>query len=74
MKTETTHLQTYRALLASGLSQRDACYSMMHDHGLSLDDAAALAWQAAGQRMPDRDDHRAIGAYYRRAERAYAGE
>jgi len=47
----TTHLTTYRALLAAGKSTSAACQEMMRQ-GLTLDQAAALSWQSTGQKAP----------------------
>jgi hypothetical protein len=67
----TTTIETYKTLRASGLTELEACEAMMRDHGLTCEQAAALSWQAVGKRAPHRDDHRAVGAYYARMERAH---
>ena len=72
MDTTTTLIEQYLALIGAGKSQAEACYALM-DQGVSAADAAAVAWQAAGQKAPDRDDARAVGAWHRGQERAQRG-
>ena len=72
MDTTTTLIEKYKALIGAGKSQADACYALM-DLGVSAADAAAVAWQAVGQKAPDRDDARAVSAWHRGQERAQRG-
>lgn len=65
-------LERYNELRKSGLGEADCCRALMAQ-GVSMDDAAAATWAAAGQREPHRDDYQANARWYRGAERAYRG-